>query len=262
VAGDCQKGFNVAIVGVDRKAVHLVSPQEDKSPLPKDVELEARRLLSTSLGRLDGPTKVLDEPPRALRVKHDILLLFVKYEVLKLGRIKDRGSGLEEHQAPVLLMDNSVFPLPFTYGHLFFSVDGKLHLACTVAGPQAARIYRKLYDLSGETLRMVYDEHEKMYAHGTAESPAGMTPQDRTTRGDAASELGLKILRGKVLSSTPTSLEIQSTENGITKVVNITISLRTKFIPFRRPTVNETVEVECKDQNSTRFGYRVKIIEP
>ncbi|MEW6530751.1 MAG: hypothetical protein AB1473_07945 [Thermodesulfobacteriota bacterium] len=195
VAEDCQQGFNVAIVGVDRTAVHVLSPQEDKSPLPKDVELEARRLLSTSLGRLDGPAKVLDEPPRALRVKHDILLLFVKYEVLKSGRIKDREDGA--HQAPVLIMDNNVFPLPFTYGHIFFSVDGKLHLACTVAGPLAARTYRKLYDLSGETPRKVYDEHERMSAHGTEKSPARMTPQDRTTRGDAASELGLKILSGK-----------------------------------------------------------------
>ena len=172
VGEDCQGGFNIAVVSVDRTAVNLVSPQEDKSPLPKDLELEARRLLSTSLEslyrspRTDLLPKVLNDPPKVLRVEHGMLLLFMKTELVLSNYMYDEEhrkyiAKRWEHEEPILVVNNSVVPSPTTKYHLFFSVNGKLHLACIVLHPSASHSIRNVYDLSGGRVTKVYDDEHR-----------------------------------------------------------------------------------------------------
>ncbi len=94
-----------------------------------------------------------------------------------------------------------------------------------------------------------------------ARLPVGITTQTGTAE-DSGAELGdLKTLKGKVLSSSPPMLELQVTANGITQVVLIKVGLQTKFVPFRRPAVGETVEVKYKDENGRKFGHTVRMID-
>ncbi|MEW6529238.1 MAG: hypothetical protein AB1473_00255 [Thermodesulfobacteriota bacterium] len=68
--------------------------------------------------------------------------------------------------------------------------------------------------------------------------------------------------RGKVVSSSPTALEVEVTQNGTTQVILVRIGRKTKFMSFRRPALGETVEVEYKPEKGSRFGYVVKVINP
>ncbi len=69
----------------------------------------------------------------------------------------------------------------------------------------------------------------------------------------------LKTLKGEVLASSPTSMAIRVIDQGKTEVIALSMGLKTKFVPFRRPGVGEKVEVEYRDENGGKFAYTVRI---
>lgn len=75
-------------------------------------------------------------------------------------------------------------------------------------------------------------------------------------------EKRFKSLTGEVVASSPKSLSIRVTEEGeAAEVINVSVGLKTKFIPFRRPAVGEKVKVEFRDENGGKFGYTVQVIQ-
>jgi hypothetical protein len=68
-------------------------------------------------------------------------------------------------------------------------------------------------------------------------------------------------LTGEVVASSPQALMLRVMEDGASEQVNVKVGLRTKFIPFRRPTVGEKVEVDYRQENGDKVGYQVKVIQ-
>ncbi|MDQ7783800.1 MAG: hypothetical protein RDU20_13035 [Desulfomonilaceae bacterium] len=69
-------------------------------------------------------------------------------------------------------------------------------------------------------------------------------------------------LTGEVVASSPKSLNLRVMEEGqAAEIVSIRVGLKTKFIPFRRPSVGEKVQVEYRQENGDKFGYTVKVIQ-
>jgi len=69
-------------------------------------------------------------------------------------------------------------------------------------------------------------------------------------------------LSGEVVASSPKSLSIRVTEPGQpAEVVNVRVGLKTRFEPFRRPSVGERVKVDYRVENGDKFGYRVQVIQ-
>jgi hypothetical protein len=134
--------FQVAIVGVGSSDIRLASPKDDHSPLPKDIQSKARRLVDNTEYRLDLP----DVPPEVLRVGTAALLIF---------------RSTPWYEGPIVWSaDHNVFLLEgnCTTGHFFFSVHNKLHLAYT--GSYCCDCGHKIlfvYDLSGRTPKQVYE---------------------------------------------------------------------------------------------------------
>jgi hypothetical protein len=271
VAEGCQEGFNIAVVGVDRMAVHLVSFEEDKSPLPENIESEARRLLSASLEGFDYSKerkiwlrKVLNDAPKVFRVEHGILLLFMKAESTLTNYMYDKEhrrwvAKTWESEEPVLVVNNNVMPLPATKNHVFFSVNERLYLVCTLLHPRYSHSSRYVYDLSSGTVTMVYNEWQKRKAARRIKTDPG---DGEHRQDDAGTGSALKTLKGKLLSSSPPALEIEVTENGSKEVILVNVGLKTEFIPFRRPAVNEMLEVQYKEENGRKFGHVVRVIGP
>ena len=109
---------------------------------------------------------------------------------------------------------------------------------------------------------MVYDQQQTRRKEPATSFSVETTKQDVGNRqGGTGTGLVLKTLKGKVKSSSPNMLELQVTGNGATQAGLIRVGLKTNFIPFRRPKVGETVEVEYQDENGSEFGYVVKIID-
>ncbi len=145
-------GFTLAVVGVDYRDVRVIRTRVDKSPLPKGIESRARQSLQEYLGAI---YQLLPLPPSVVRV-----------ESAKLVTFKYRGMypDLPLSHAPVLIMGNHVFPLAGTIGHLFFSVNGRLHLACRDSGVIRAQPvpYILIWDLSDETPKLVFYEADRL----------------------------------------------------------------------------------------------------
>jgi hypothetical protein len=144
------RGFIVAVVGVPIEAVRVVPWKEDSSPLSQETESEVLRVLTESFRR-ENP----HWPQREFKFSRDIFragqagLLRVSYDCGFMGRAN----------APVLVVNNNILPLPGTFDRIFFSVNGKPHLACFWTSPQSSessRAYPRVYDLSGKTPRMVW----------------------------------------------------------------------------------------------------------
>jgi hypothetical protein len=141
--------FRIAVVGIDCTAVRLESLEND-STLAKGIELNARRLVEPSKPSLDAhPATVLsDSPPRVLRFKNVTLLLFTSKE----------PAWPTAKGPPVMLYNNTVFRLQgwCTDGYVFFLVNDKLYLtywnSCCACGWNCQLVY----DLSGETPKLVY----------------------------------------------------------------------------------------------------------
>jgi hypothetical protein len=144
-------GFGVAVVGVDRAAVQVVPLQEDANSLSREAESEVRRVLAESFSK----EKPHWPSQREFKFSPDIFradqarLLRVSYDCGFMGRAT----------APVLIVNNNILPLPGTFGHIFFSVNSKLHLACFWTCRSCSRSaygYPRVYDLSGKPPKIVW----------------------------------------------------------------------------------------------------------
>lgn len=90
------------------------------------------------------------------------------------------------------------------------------------------------------------------------------TPPLTTTPPETAPDTEKRYLTitGEVVASKPQSLAIRVTEEGeAAELVNIRVGLKTKFVPFRRPSVGEKVKVEYLQENGDKFGYTVQVIQ-
>lgn len=148
---ECPKAATVAVIGVDAEAVSLISPKHDLSPLPKDTESKARRLLD--LPEADSQERhkevgmdLSDALPEVLRVGHVTMLSYR----LKGGR----GDG-----PTVIYLNDKLFRLEgwCTTGHLFFSVYNKLFLCYTRFCCVCGEVIFYFYDLSAKAPKIVYE---------------------------------------------------------------------------------------------------------
>ncbi len=163
VGDECwRRGFTIAVVGVGQTAVRLARPREDTSRLPRDVESRARRVLQKSLDWAyqasscpGSPPALLASPPSVLSVGRVKLLTFTYPGIYP---------ELPPRHDPVLVTGNHAFPLAGTIAHLFFSVNGRLHLAYRDSGvPFPASVpYISIWDLSGGTPTVVYNERARL----------------------------------------------------------------------------------------------------
>lgn len=142
--------FRIAVVGIDSTAVRLEYAREDNTAVAKDIESNARRLLEPTKPTADAhPAMVLsDSPPQVLRFENVTLLLFGSKS----------PAWPTAKGPPVLLANNRVFRLQgwCTDEYVLFSVNNKLYLtywnACCTCGWNCQLVY----DLSGETPKLVY----------------------------------------------------------------------------------------------------------
>ncbi len=72
----------------------------------------------------------------------------------------------------------------------------------------------------------------------------------------------METFRGEVAASSPTSLTLKPPGGAGSERVLIRVGLKTKFAPFRRPSVGEEVVVDCRAGGGPRVGYAVQIIPP
>ena len=143
--------FGVAVMGVDRAVIRLVSIREDESPLPEHIELKAHVLLPLTSNPCKSDRLV------ARRSISSIL----PSKVLRVGDSVLRFST--DHGPTVLFRINDVFRLcgACTSGHIFFRVNDKLYL--TYEGSDCCDcstrlLTRYVYDLSSGTPKLVYDD--------------------------------------------------------------------------------------------------------
>jgi hypothetical protein len=110
--GECPG--DLAVVGVDPAAIRVISPSEDHSPVPKELELKARRLLDSLDAFVEEQWPISDSTSRVVGTGQFALLLF----------------ECERRAAVVLLENNNLFKLEgrCTKGHVFFAVGDRLHL--------------------------------------------------------------------------------------------------------------------------------------
>ncbi len=120
--------FRTAVVSADPPTVHLIQPKDDTSPVPREIESKARRLVEFSewdpcsyKSRRVG-VGIADSWPEVIRAENVALLMF--HLIVFAGEPEENGPA-------VLVVDNHVFRLTgcCQRGPLFFSVNDKLHLA-------------------------------------------------------------------------------------------------------------------------------------
>ncbi|MBM3301994.1 MAG: hypothetical protein FJY85_18835 [Deltaproteobacteria bacterium] len=71
-----------------------------------------------------------------------------------------------------------------------------------------------------------------------------------------------KTITGEVVASLPHSISLRVMEEGqAAEVVNIKVRLKTRFVPFRRPSVGEKVQVDYGEENGDKFAYTVKVVQ-
>lgn len=141
-AEKCSELFSIAVVGTDPAVVGLIAQKYDQTPLPKDIESKARRLVKSSDGDVELQWPISKSAPKVLRARERAL---IKFEC-------------EERAAVVLLANNALFPLEgrCTRDHVFFTVRDRFYLTyldtCCGCGWQA----RIVYDLSTGVPKKVY----------------------------------------------------------------------------------------------------------
>ncbi|MBI4965288.1 MAG: hypothetical protein HY913_18575 [Desulfomonile tiedjei] len=148
--------YRIAVVGADPQAVRPVSIKDDKSPVPKELELEARKLAAPNMAEpqsLSGrvPVSLSDAQPKVLRTENVTLLIF---ELQADKEPWEPGPTVALTDAGVFLLDGAC-----TYGEpTFFSVNDKLYLTydATVSCCGCGDRHFFVYDLSSGTPKMVY----------------------------------------------------------------------------------------------------------
>ncbi len=141
--------FQVAVLGVEPEAVRLISTIHDNSPVPKDMELEARRILRNDV--LPKGTEFI--APRLVSLEGS------EVAVVQLGYTHDGESAWKDGPS-VLFANNSATRLDgdCTWEHLFFTANNKLHLAYIGAGCCGCGEWiLYVYDVSGKVPKKVYE---------------------------------------------------------------------------------------------------------
>lgn len=116
--------------------------------------------------------------------------------------------------------------------------------------PAAAKRAKKPPTPSGEVER------------GKPVEEPGAAAKEEIKKTRPTAEQRFKAMTGEVVASSPKSLSIRVTEEGeAAEVINVSVGLKTKFIPFRRPAVGEKVKVEYRDENGGKFGYTVQVVQ-
>ena len=95
---------------------------------------------------------------------------------------------------------------------------------------------------------------------GQTAQPAGTTSPEGVHKLDTQGQMPVNILKGTVVASSPKSLHIRVTGEESSTWISVRVGQKTKFIPFRRPAVGETVEVEYQDEDGDKFGYGVRVV--
>jgi hypothetical protein len=157
-SGDPALGpFDIGVVDTDPPVVRLVKIQDNKSPIPKDVELKARKLaLSAKSDPCLKPHKlskvsqfISDAPPDVFRTKYATFMVMQCFK-----------DAPQENGPPVLFMRNKIFRLCGACSDLpvFFTVNGKLYLTytTTIYCCGCGDLNFIVYDLSGPTPKRVY----------------------------------------------------------------------------------------------------------
>ncbi len=149
--------FQMALVGVEPAMVRQVSAEADRSPVPKEIEREAKKLAAAYLQERQkisnwaGIGIGISDDYRVLRTDDVKLIIF---NLLTNGQPSEPGPSVIVKQGKVFLLEGSC-----TYGApLFFVVNDKLHLTytATVACCGCGDTNFFVYDLSGETPKKVY----------------------------------------------------------------------------------------------------------
>jgi hypothetical protein len=144
----CPVSFSFAVVGADRSSVRVIAHREDKTPLPKSIELKARRLVQESFDRftqrIQFPRQDFKSLPKVIKVGHVALLIY-------------RSSPGRWTPASVVANDK-VFPLDghSHSGFIFFSVDDRLYLMSLTSWMGAAVQSVEIIDLSDGEPRRVF----------------------------------------------------------------------------------------------------------
>jgi hypothetical protein len=149
--------FDIGVVDTDPPVVRLVKIQDDKSPLPKDVELKARKLAlsAKSAPCLKSPRYniipqfISDAPPHVYRTKYATFMVMQCFK-----------DAPQENGPPVLFIHNKIFRLcgACSDSPVFFTMNGRLYLTytTTIYGCGCGDLNFMVYDLSGPTPKRVY----------------------------------------------------------------------------------------------------------
>jgi hypothetical protein len=150
--------YYIAVVGADPSAVRPVALKDDKSSVPKEMELQARKL---STPKMKGPQRLsdmshvpvglTDAPPRVLRAENITLLIF---ELMADGEPWESGPTVIAKGGQVYLLEGEC-----TYGEpKFFFVNERLYVMynATVECCGCGNSHSFVYDLSADTPEMVY----------------------------------------------------------------------------------------------------------
>lgn len=160
-------GFYMAIVGADPTAVRVVSVMDDRTPVPKKIEQEARK---TAARHIEGPNDSSDDTevtvtisdlqPRVLRAENVTLLVF---------QLQIKGDDVPQNPwapGPTVAWTNAgvfLFGGACTYGEpKFFSINDKLYVTykATVDCCGCGDMNFFVYDLSGKSPKLVYHNND------------------------------------------------------------------------------------------------------
>jgi hypothetical protein len=152
-SAECPEAVVVAVIGVNARAVRPIPSRHDESPVPRNVESRVRRLLDPPEGEGQERYKEVGielstTSPKVLKVDHVTMLRFGLNDV---GELKNKGPG-------VICVNDQLFRLEgwCTQNHRFFSVYEKLHLSYTCFCCGCGEVIFYVYDLSGKTPKIVY----------------------------------------------------------------------------------------------------------
>jgi hypothetical protein len=145
---ECPKKPLIAIVGDAAESVQLSVPKKNPTPLPKWVARKARRLVAPK-EPLDDYDRLSSSPHKILKVGDFTLLQFAW---------KMRFQGNADNGPKVLFAHNQFFVMGDScpWGHVFFIVNNKPHLAFIDGECNSGGWWWAVYDLSGKKPREVY----------------------------------------------------------------------------------------------------------
>gem|GEM_PF-1344991 len=84
---------------------------------------------------------------------------------------------------------------------------------------------------------------------------AGLVPPSPVIRHNG------KILTGKMVAGTATRMSIEVSDRGL-QVLSVEVRSTTRYVPFRRPAIGETVEVRFRERDGRRIADQVRIVTP